>query len=331
MDVPIAHAHAERIGDDLLVTWRGGGPDVAVFVSDTPDDAGVDLREPDRPGRIVVRGVDPAIRPFVHLLAGDGPFVVVAERLIPLEGALNFRDVGGYRGAGGRQVRWGRVFRSDHLGDLTEADELRLAQLGVQLVVDYRGPAEHEATPSRIVEGHAIVRHDRPISDGEEDGKSLWTRIMDGSLPAFGPDDLARYYARTIATSAPIFGEVLTMAANAEHHAMVFHCTAGKDRTGLTAALLLGALGVDEGDILDDYELSNRYRGGRRVEETRPMLAEQGIDIEQYLALFTAPRPALATALAELRATHGSIEGYLREVAGVDPAVLDALRATMLV
>lgn len=326
MDAPITHANVERLGDDLLVTWRGGGDDVAVFVSDSPDDAGLDVRDADRPGKVLLTKLDPAIRPYVHLLAGDGPFVVVAERLIPLEGAMNFRDVGGYRTDTGRQVRWGRIYRSDHLGDLTEADELRLAQLGLQLVVDYRGPLEHEATPSRIHPEHAIRRHDRPISDGAEDGVSLWNRIKAGTLTSFGPDELATYYRGVVDRSAPIFGEVITMAANPAHHAMAFHCTAGKDRTGLTAALLLGALGVDDGQILDDYELSNRYRGGRRVESERGALAENGIDINDFLALFTAPRRTLMITLADLRERYGSIERYLLDQAGVTPATLDDLR-----
>lgn len=330
MDVPITHAHAERLGDDLLVTWRGGGDDVAVFVSESPDDAGLDVRDADRPGQVVVTGLDPAIRPYVHLLAGDGPFIVVAERLIPLEGAMNFRDIGGYRTSGGRHVRWGRVYRSDHLGDLTEQDESRLAQLGVQLVIDYRGPREHADTPSRIHAEHAIMRHDRPISDGEEDGLSLWDKISSGALTSFGPDELADYYATTFDRSAHIFGEVITMAANPVHHAMAFHCTAGKDRTGLTAALLLGVLGVDDGQILDDYELTNRYRGGRRIEAERGPLAEKGIDIDDFLGLFTAPRRALAAALADLRLRYGSIEQYLRGPGGVGSDVVDALRRNLV-
>jgi len=326
MDAPITHANVERLGDDLLVTWRGGGDDVAVFVSDSPDDAGLDVRDADRPGQVLLTTLDPAVRPYVHLLAGDGPFVVVAERLIPLEGAMNFRDLGGYRTDTGRQVRWGRVYRSDHLGDLTEADELRLGQLGVQLVVDYRGPNEHEATPSRIHAEHPIRRHDRPISDGDEDGVSLWDRIKSGTLTSFGPDELARYYAGVIDRYAHVFGEVITFAANPAHHAMAFHCTAGKDRTGLTAALLLATLGVDDGQILDDYELTNRYRAGRRVEAERPALAENGIDIDDFLGLFTAPRRTLTVALADLRERYGSIDDYLTGPAGVTPATLGALR-----
>jgi protein-tyrosine phosphatase len=110
----------------------------------------------------------------------------------------------------------------------------------------------------------------------------------------------------------------------------VFHCTAGKDRTGLTAALLLSTLGVDDAQILDDYELSNRFRSAVRLGEIRPLLAEKGIDIEGFLPLFTAPRRAMAAALAGVEGTYGSVEAYLTGTAGVAPATLDALRADLL-
>jgi len=332
MSAPISHAHVERIGDDLLVTWRGspGVDDVAVFVSSSPDDAGVDVRDPDRPGRATLSGLDPSERYYVHLLAGDGPFVITAERLVPLEGALNFRDLGGYRGLIGRHVRWGRVFRSDHLGDLTDADLARVERLGVRVVVDYRGPTEHATTPSRIPAEGVIVRLDRSIGDGAIDGVSLYDRIIDGSLTEFTVADLTSFYLRTLETSAAVFGEVLQLAATHDRHAVVFHCTAGKDRTGLTAALLLGALGVDDSDILDDYELTNRFRSGRRVEVVRPQLAEQGVDIDRFLPLFIAPRRALADALHELRARYGSVDRYLIERAGLAGDALDELRSHLL-
>ena len=113
------------------------------------------------------------------------------------------------------------------------------------------------------------------------------------------------------------------MMAEPAHLPAVFHCTAGKDRTGLTAALVLSALGVDDGQVLDDYELSNRFRSAVRLGEIRPVLAEKGIDIERYLPLFTAPRRSMAAALAGLRATYGSVEDYLTGPAGAAPADLE--------
>ena len=329
MAPPITHAHVERIDGDLIVSWRGGDSDVTVFLSSSADDAGIDLRDADRPGHVILRDVPAWPRPYVHLLSGDGPFVVAAERRVPLEGAHNFRDLGGYQGLEGR-VRWGRLYRSDHLGELTDTDLDAIDGLGVRLVVDYRGPHEHEAMPSRIVVDGPIRRHDRAIGDGTVEGVSLWDAILDGTLAGFDEGDLAEFYLRTLRGSAEVFGEVLTMLAEPDHLPAVFHCTAGKDRTGLTAALVLSTLGVDDAQILDDYELSNRFRSAVRLGEIRPLLAEKGIDIEGYLPLFTAPRRAMAAALAGIEGTYGSVEGYLTRTAGVAPSTLDALRDHLL-
>jgi len=330
MEPPITHVHVERVEDDLVVSWRGGDGDVSVFLSDSADDAGIDLRDADRPGHVILRDVPASPRPYVHLLAGDGPFVIAAERRVPLDGAHNFRDLGGYRTTTGGAVRWGRLCRSDHLGALTDSDLDALHRLGIALVVDYRGPHEHATTPSRIRADGRIRLHDRAIGDGTVEGVSLWDAILDGSLLGFDEADLTTFYLATLERSADVFGEVLAMLAEPAHLPAVFHCTAGKDRTGLTAALVLSTLGVDDGQVLDDYELSNRFRSAVRLGEIGPILAEKGIDIERYLPLFTAPRRSMAAALAGLRATYGSVEDYLTGPAGVAPADLDVLRSRLV-
>jgi protein-tyrosine phosphatase len=329
MAPPITHAHVERIDGDLVVSWRGGDADVSVFLSTSADDAGIDVRDADRPGHVILRDVPVSPRPYVHLLAGDGRFVVAAERRVPLDGAHNFRDLGGYRGLEGN-VRWGRLYRSDHLGDLTDADLDAVHGLGVTLVVDYRGPHEHDTTPSRIAPDGPIRRHDRAIGDGTVEGVSLWDAILDGSLTGFDESDLTAFYLRTLRSSADVFGEVLTMLAEPDHLPAVFHCTAGKDRTGLTAALVLSTLGIDDAQILDDYELSNRYRSAVRLAEIRPLLEDKGIEMDAYLPLFTAPRRAMAAALAGIDDTYGSVSAYLTGTASVAPATLDALRDRLL-
>jgi protein-tyrosine phosphatase len=257
---------------------------------------------------------------------------VVAERLVPLEGTLNFRDVGGYAAADGRRVRWGLVFRSDHLGGLTEADVARVERLGVRTVVDFRGAHEHAGQSGGHPLPEASVRRlERPIIDGPAAGVTFYERVRDGTITRFEVADLTRFYLGTLERSAGIFGEVLGLIADPAHHAVVFHCAAGKDRTGLTAALLLGALGVDDETITADYLLTNRFRSGRRVEVLRPRLAEQGLDIDDFEPLFVAPAEAMAGTLAGIVERYGSIEGYLRTAAGLDPSTLADLRRHLLV
>lgn len=330
MDAPITHVHVERLGvDEVVVTWRGP-VDAVVFLSSTPDDAGTEILELDGPRRVVVHGAAATERRYVHLLAADGPFVVAAERLVPLEGARNFRDLGGYVGAAGRRVAWGRVFRSDHLSELTDGDRAALDRLGVRTAVDLRGPHEHASAPSSLVDGGPIERIDLPVADGSVDGVPLRELVATKAIDGFTVEEMIVLYTTLLEDHADTFAAVLALAADAGRRALVYHCTAGKDRTGLASALLLATLGVGDATILDDYELTNRYRSQRRVEELRPVLADQGIDIDRFLPLFTAPRRALAGALAATRERHGSLEHYLVDAGGLDPDVPALLRDQLL-
>ena len=324
------HAEVEREGDALVLVWEAGDP-VAVEVFDVAAGGPAIARHgPDRSGRLVLDGLDPDRRYHLHISRGEADSFVVAERLVRLEGTLNFRDLGGYVGDGGRRVRWGRAFRSDHLGALTEADVVRLERLGIRTIVDFQGAHERAADQARPLPEATFQRLERPIVDGPAHGITFYDRVMDKTITRFDIADLTRFYLSTLERSAAIFGEVLGLIADPAHHAVVFHCRAGKDRTGLTAALLLGALGVATEDILDDYLLTNRYRSGRRIEVLRPQLAEQGIDIDAFAPLFVAPREAMADTLAGVTERYGSVADYLRGPAGLSDPTLADLRRHLL-
>jgi protein-tyrosine phosphatase len=324
-----AHVAVRREGDDLVVHWDGRGAlEIAVSRSpDVLDEVEADIRLTG-PGEAVIRGLDPSWRHYLHLTTGGSDGWVLAERLLPLCGAKNFRDLGGYPTASGRPVRWGRVYRSDTLSQLTASDLAYLDHIGVRIVVDYRGPHEIELAPSRVTAAHIKVVN-LAVGDGSQERRLITDRIADGDLTEITVADMTAYYLLTLEGHAAEFGEVLRRAADPAQHALVFHCTAGKDRTGLAAALLLAALEVDEATILDDYELSNGYRAERRALIMRE-LRDRGVVPERFTPFFTASRDVLAGALAGLRERYGSIETYLEERAGVDADVIEALRASLL-
>jgi protein-tyrosine phosphatase len=233
-----------------------------------------------------------------------------------LEGATNFRDLGGYPTAGGGQTRWGLVFRSDAPHRLTPADRARIGQLGLRAVYDLRTDKERELAPSMLLDPKAEL-----LAIGGSAGNIHLGRIENV------PDDfLVTVYGAMADNDARTFGRLLTALAAPGGLPALFHCTAGKDRTGMGAALLLSALGVDEAAVLDDYTLSAGYFTARRLAK----LAGRGIDTERFQALFGAPRHAMAAALADLRERYGSVEGYLAEQAGVTTAVLATLRAELV-
>jgi protein-tyrosine phosphatase len=252
------------------------------------------------------------------------------ERLLALEGALNWRDLGGYPTADGRVTRWERVYRSDGLDQLTDADLDLIADLGIRLVIDFRVDREVDENPSRLPE-HPELRCQRlPIGGDEVEGRSVLETILAGDLRVYTVEEMADAYERLLEDFASSFGEVLTHAADPANHPMVFHCTAGKDRTGLMAMLLLGALGVSDDDIVTDYELTTHYRSNKRVEILRPELEKHGVDVEAVRPFLTAQAPVMAATIKGLKAHHGTIEDFLTKEAKVEPATLTRLRVEML-
>jgi len=251
----------------------------------------------------------------------------MADRLIPLEGTLNLRDLGGYVGLGGRAVRWRQVFRSDALHALTPADLDVVAGLGLRAVYDLRRTVECERQPT-VIDGVRIER--LCVGDDVEHGPELLDQILDGSLPAADDAFVVDLYVGMLRDAAQVFGDVLTRLAAPDGLPALFHCTAGKDRTGLAAALLLTVLGVDRETILDDYELTNEYRSNRRIEELRPMIEAAGVDVEAVRPFLSARRPVLRGALTWVDEAHGGVEAYLLGPAQVSLETLGALRERLL-
>ena len=317
----------------LTVRWRleGTGP-VEVAVGPTPD--AIDHANPvavvDEGSSVVLADLGPG-RHYVSIApAVGGSALVVAERVVPLEGSSNFRDLGGYRVAGGGRTRWGLVFRSDALHALTVEDLALVGQLGLRVVYDLRGDHERERAPSKPLPADDPRRVPLGIGGRAGQTKEITEAILDGEVEPFGDEFLVEAYQRMAESDATTFATLLTGLTDPEGLPALFHCTAGKDRTGMTAAMLLSVLGVDETAILDDYELSTRFWAERRIERLRPKFEEAGIEIENYTNLFLAPRHAMAGLLARLHERHGTVERYLAEAGGIDPEVVPELRRLLV-
>jgi len=325
--------HVEVVGlrdGSLAVSWElaGEGPvEVAVGLRPDATDQDPALRvegtthltlRPQRPGRHYV-----SVAPV-----GGGSAVVAAERLVSLERGRNFRDLGGYHTAGGGRVRWGLVFRSASLHRLTAADLITLDRLGLRVVYDLRGDEERERAPSVLPDG---VRCELlPIGGTAAKTKELTDLVLAGRLAELPLDFLVRIYDAMVEVAAGTFGRLLTRLAEPDGRPALFHCHAGKDRTGIVAALLLSLLGVDERTVLDDYQLSGIHYTEHQLAAVQTKLAGTGVDVERYRAVFGAPRHAMATVLAGLRQRHGSLEAYLHDEAGVDHEVFAELRAALV-
>lgn len=241
-----------------------------------------------------------------------------ARRVVPLEGIHNFRDLGGYELADGRTIGWGRLFRSDGLYRASELDVETFDGLGLRTVVDLRSTPETADHGSFPVEKYPVAYVHLPIID------VTWAR---SDVPDFPDtergtvDFLVWAYHDMLQQGGDRFAAAIHTLALPESMPAVFHCAAGKDRTGVLAALILGALGVDHETIVGDYELTVDGMARMRawVMEHHPEMAKR---MGETPAFMLAAHPqAMREVLAGLVEAYGSIAEFVDGL-GVGPATL---------
>lgn len=242
---------------------------------------------------------------------------------IPFEGVVNFRDLGGYTSTLGGMVRHGRIFRSDRLDRMTPADHERYRSLGIRTIYDLRRDEERRINPDPYPTEHVCI-----ISSLERHG---YPKLGEEPPDLDGADMLRLLYRGILDHAGADIGRIFRGFADPDGVPALFHCTAGKDRTGMVAALLLEWLGVPRDTVLDDYELTNVYRHEPAERDTFERLVAEGMAPEAAAGLLAAPRWAMAETLAELDQDFGGIEEFLRRRAGLDDRVLGTLRDTLLV
>ncbi len=244
----------------------------------------------------------------------------MATERIELEGACNFRDLGGYATSFGGPVRLGRVFRSDGLHRLAARDVDRLESLGIGLVFDLRSRLELDADGIGDFAGR--------------DGRHVHVPLLEVSLNVFDGRidwenvDLGERYVEMLRTGGAAIAAILAQAAEVSGPAIVFHCTGGKDRTGVVSAVLLRALGVSDDDIVADYACSEVYLGGF-LERYREAMETEGMDPEAIAYVTSSPPDRMRHTLAQFDRIWGSAERYLAEI-GLAEATLEALRGALI-
>ncbi len=243
------------------------------------------------------------------------------QRAEILEGAPNFRDLGNYPVTGGQRTVPRKVFRSQTLAGLSDGDLETLKALNLRTVIDFRGDEEVLKEPSRLPEGVRIVR--LPIGVGNSN--PLMEQLMTGGVDSLQcvafMQDINRRFATEFTPQYRAFFEILL---DPESYPLVFHCTAGKDRTGFAAALLLSALGVDWDTVMDDYLLTNRYLKPQHLTQVPEQAAAA---IRQMWGV----QPSyLDAARDEIVQKYGSIDRYLQQEMHIGETEKARLRQLLL-
>lgn len=237
-------------------------------------------------------------------------------RWMPIGGLRNLRDLGGYRTEGGDTVRRARIYRSDSL-HLLEASEISaFDNLGIGTIIDLRRSEELIEAPGPLPSINVELKSRRVADTPRE---ALQTT-------ADGERWLFEDYCGMIDHAAPVTLAILRAVMSTDRP-VLFHCLAGKDRTGLISALVLGALGVPREAVLDDYELTGVYGGAAHVPHVVELFVSMGFGHDGVTAILNVSRRAMADALNLIDARYGDIRSYLEHG---DEAAADTIKQAVL-
>ncbi|MEV7441492.1 tyrosine-protein phosphatase [Streptomyces sp. NPDC091204] len=273
-------------------------------------------------GRAVVTGLPAADRQWFDFKPERGGSLRLADRQIKLDGAVNFRDAGGYRTTTGQWVKMGEIYRSDALNKLTANDLAKLERLRVKTVFDLRMEDERTKDADKVPAGATYVVADVFAGSGSfqtlpKTPDEAVKAMVDAEKAMVGGDGGKKAYT-----------QVFDGIRNDRSRSVLFHCTAGKDRTGWANASLLTALGVPGETVMADYLASNDYRKAADDAVLSHLPAQQAA---VYKPLLDVRPEYLDSGYDEVEATYGSFDRYLKDGLGIDSRELRRLKKDLLV
>lgn len=330
----------------LSYSLTGDSREVQIFASTNPTETkGLQLILKTSDTNVTVHAGTAGERVYFFLRPDHGKQREVSIRRIPLEGSPNFRDLGGYETTDGHFVRWGLIYRSGALNKLTQHDFTYLSKLGIHAVCDFRTPQENVTAPEIWVPGSDVEHISLPIPPRANKDEKTTPQAFLASNPSL--DEIRNWMAinyDSLAFSTADQYKKLFAQLEEERLPLLYHCAAGKDRTGAFSAFLLLILGVPEKTVLADYELTNTFLQIPLLTEVR---ADAQKDANPNPALNTAPMHGQLTQkqwqvtmvsdpeylkgmLRHIEQRFGSFDNYRRAVLGLSDQDVEKLRAQLL-
>lgn len=254
-------------------------------------------------------------------------------RKLPFNRAHNFRDIGGYQTTDGRSIKWGMVYRSDKLSRLSEDDQGFLERLGIRRVIDFRSDQERRESPHSLLPNSKIAIHPMPVSVDAAQVEIISRHLQEQNST---PEQMGRFLIEAnremVERFSDTFKNWIQQLLDENNYPQVFHCTAGKDRTGFAAAVLLTALGVSRDTIMDDYLATNHFTK-IRIEQAVRFLADHSlyqVNSDVVRALFGVQPRYLNEAFKAMEEKYHSVDEYLEVGLGIGPAEKARLQALLL-
>ncbi|GAA1909488.1 tyrosine-protein phosphatase [Streptomyces durmitorensis] len=319
--IPFTQAVVTATGTPGTYTLKWSAPGVRHVAVRTED--GRTVAAGGSSGDVTVRGLSAGVdRQWFDFVPSRGGSLRLADRLVKLDGAVNFRDAGGYRTRTGQWVKMGEIYRSDSLDKLTAADQAKLRRLGLGTDFDLRMTSEREAAPDKVPSGV-----DYRVAD-----------VLAGSDTFTGMPKTADEAATMMAdgerfmvsggSARTAYADVFSGMTDDDDRGLLFHCTAGKDRTGWANAALLTAIGVPRETVMADYLASNHYRAEANAAALAAMPPEQA---KVYKPMLDVRAEYLNAGFDEVRDEFGSFRAYEAQALKISGRELQQLKAELLV
>lgn len=255
------------------------------------------------------------------------------KRIIKFRGFSNFRDLGGYPADGGVQVKWGVLYRSGHLAKMKSSDLRRFKQLGIDTIIDFRSDQEREKDPNRLPDSLIFNTLSIPILDPSTSSwaAELKTAIQTREYQNFDPSEKMREWYQELAVGhVDQYRQFIHGVLNAQGAPVLWHCTAGKDRTGFAAAILLRLLGVSQDIVEKDYLLSAKYADQRKALIWMLRLSRGKEAAETVQTFFQVQKEWIEAAFQSIDAHWGNFETYSHEALGLSVSHISQLRDQLL-
>ena len=324
----------QTISDDTVkISWdrNNSFSEVSIFYGLSPDliDRSSPVMTVSQTNFAEISGLKHGVRHYFYISPKGAAGFILAQRRVRLDGSMNFRDLGGYKTVDGGRIKWGKIFRSDNLARLSDMDQVKLKNMDIKRVCDFRTAAEVKKSPDKFPGSNSPKYLHLPVIHGEFDNIMLFDRIKNGDVEWISTDFMIKGYINNLEKFADTWAEVIKQLTHPENLPLVFHCTAGKDRAGTCAALILLVLGVPEQTVIEDHSLSNIYIA-KALDKIYNYIKSLGIEPKLVTPYFTAPKQCIISLIHHIKNTYGSANNYFIKKSTIDQKTLTSLKKNLL-